>query len=125
MPPEGRSVSAVRYCRCPDPDRRVVEGIEICAKCGDRIVDPILRAIYGEVREITGRLDELERKLSEPMPPEPEWLAPKELAQRLGRSVDFVYSHSAELGAKRVGDGPRPRLLFPVSSGAFRVDSGQ
>lgn len=36
-----------------------------------------------------------------------------ELAKRLGRSREFVYDHVEALGGVRVGDGPRPRLLFP------------
>lgn len=39
-----------------------------------------------------------------------------ELGRRLGRSRDFVYEHAAFFGAQRVGDGPRPRLLFRWSA---------
>lgn len=35
-----------------------------------------------------------------------------EVARRLGCSRDHVYAHSDELGAVRVGVGPRPRLRF-------------
>jgi len=38
------------------------------------------------------------------------------LAARLGVSRDFVYAHAAELGVRRVGSGPRPRLLFDLDS---------
>lgn len=35
------------------------------------------------------------------------------LAARLGRSRDYVYEHANELGAIRLGNGPKPRLIFP------------
>jgi predicted DNA-binding transcriptional regulator AlpA len=35
-----------------------------------------------------------------------------ELARRLGRSRAWVYEHADELGAIRLGDGPRPRVAF-------------
>ncbi len=37
-----------------------------------------------------------------------------ELAQLLGVSREYVYEHRDELGARAVGDGPRPRLRFDV-----------
>jgi hypothetical protein len=38
-----------------------------------------------------------------------------ELARVLGVSRDTVYQHAARLGARRVGDGRRPRLRFDVA----------
>jgi phage tail tape-measure protein len=38
----------------------------------------------------------------------------KQLAAMLGVTPGFVYEHSAELGAMRLGDGPRARLRFDV-----------
>ena len=35
------------------------------------------------------------------------------VAQQLGVSRDWVYEHADELGASRIGSGPRPRLRFP------------
>jgi hypothetical protein len=37
-----------------------------------------------------------------------------ELAEVLGVSREYVYEHRDELGARPVGDGPRPRLRFDV-----------
>lgn len=37
-----------------------------------------------------------------------------ELAEILGVSRDTVYRHSKQLGAARIGDGPRPALRFDV-----------
>lgn len=34
------------------------------------------------------------------------------LAQRLGIERSWVYSHAIELGAIKLGDGPKPRLRF-------------
>jgi predicted DNA-binding transcriptional regulator AlpA len=39
-----------------------------------------------------------------------------EVAERLGKSRDWVYENRAELGAVAMGDGPRPRLGFPLSA---------
>ncbi len=36
------------------------------------------------------------------------------LAARLGVSVGFVYSRSSELGARRLGNGPKARLRFDL-----------
>jgi predicted DNA-binding transcriptional regulator AlpA len=41
------------------------------------------------------------------------WLDAQEVAQRLGVSREWVYEHADELGALRIGSGPRPRLRFP------------
>jgi hypothetical protein len=37
-----------------------------------------------------------------------------ELARALGVEREWVYEHSDQLGAIRLGDGPRPRLRFEV-----------
>jgi hypothetical protein len=42
-----------------------------------------------------------------------ELLDANELAKRINRSRDYVYEHATALGALRLGDGPRPRLMFP------------
>ena len=39
-------------------------------------------------------------------------LTPAELAERLGVARSFVYEHADELGAYRLGAGPRARLRF-------------
>jgi hypothetical protein len=35
-----------------------------------------------------------------------------ELAQKFGIERSWVYSHAIELGAVKLGDGPKPRLRF-------------
>lgn len=37
------------------------------------------------------------------------------VAKRLGVSRDYVYAHADELGVRRIGSGPRPRLRFELS----------
>jgi len=41
-------------------------------------------------------------------------LEPRELAAALHVSLDYVYSHAADLGAMRLGDGPKARLRFDL-----------
>jgi hypothetical protein len=36
----------------------------------------------------------------------------RELAEELGVSIDYVYSHATELGAMRLGSGPKARIRF-------------
>jgi hypothetical protein len=47
----------------------------------------------------------------------------RELAHRLGRTADWVRRHQGELGAVRLGSGPRPRLLFDPRVVAERVSA--
>jgi hypothetical protein len=43
-------------------------------------------------------------------------LDPRELAGTLKVSVDYVYAHAADLGAMRLGDGPKARLRFDLQT---------
>lgn len=38
----------------------------------------------------------------------------RELAEELGVSIDYVYAHAAELGAMRLGSGPKARIRFDL-----------
>jgi pantoate kinase len=38
----------------------------------------------------------------------------RELAGELGVSLDYVYAHAAELGAMRLGLGPKARIRFDL-----------
>jgi hypothetical protein len=40
------------------------------------------------------------------------WVNADAVADYLGVDVGYVYDHAAELGARRLGDGPRARLRF-------------
>jgi hypothetical protein len=50
--------------------------------------------------------------------PAPSLLTAEQVAQRLGVGRDAVYAMADQLGAKRLGEGPRARLRFD----AARVD---
>ena len=39
----------------------------------------------------------------------------REIAEYLSVNPSWVYEHAAELGARRLGDGPRARLRFSVA----------
>lgn len=41
-----------------------------------------------------------------------ELISPSELARRYGVTRSWAYEHADELGALRIGTGPRPRLRF-------------
>jgi hypothetical protein len=45
-------------------------------------------------------------------------LEASQLAERLGVSREWVYEHANELGAIRIGDGPKPRLRFDPEAAA-------
>lgn len=44
-----------------------------------------------------------------------------EVARRFNVSRDYVYEHAAELGAVRLGGGPRARLRFDLETVAERL----
>jgi hypothetical protein len=54
--------------------------------------------------------------LAPPGPGAYQLLDPKELARALNVSLDYVYAHAADLGAMRLGDGPKARLRFDLQT---------
>ncbi len=54
--------------------------------------------------------------LEQPAPGAYQLLDPKELARALNVSLDYVYAHAADLGAMRLGDGPKARLRFDLQT---------
>lgn len=76
---------------------------------------------------VAGLADELERRGLVSAAPsaasavERPWLTADQVAKRLGYTVDWVYAHKAELGAKPMGNGPKPRLRFDPR----RVDAAE
>lgn len=50
-------------------------------------------------------------------------LEPKQLAQALNVSVDYVYAHATDLGAMRLGDGPKARLRFDLQTAQIAMRS--
>jgi hypothetical protein len=65
-----------------------------------------------EVDAIARRVVEMLRSERLVAPETPNLVSAAEAAARIGRSRDFVYDHATDLGAIRLGDGPRPRLAF-------------
>ncbi len=55
--------------------------------------------------------------------PDVELIGPKEFARRVGVSRGFVYDHADELGAQRIGKGPRRRLWFIWPDALERIRS--
>jgi hypothetical protein len=51
---------------------------------------------------------------SSPANEAPRLVDARTVADALGCSRDCVYAHAAELGGKRIGDGPRGRLRFDL-----------
>jgi hypothetical protein len=45
-----------------------------------------------------------------------ELVSASEVARRLGVTRAWVYEHAAELGARRLGSGPRARLRFDLAT---------
>lgn len=54
--------------------------------------------------------------LERPGPSVYQLLDPKELARALNVSLDYVYAHAVDLGAMRLGDGPKARLRFDLQT---------
>lgn len=79
------------------------------------MTDPLLTA-----RDLA-LVDEVARRVIELLdaravtPPLPRLVDADTLAAVLGVSRDTVYQHRTELGARRVGNGTRPRLRFDVA----------
>lgn len=53
----------------------------------------------------------------------PELVDASEVARRFGVSRDYVYEHSADLGAVKLGDGPKARLRFNPATVAERLNA--
>jgi hypothetical protein len=47
----------------------------------------------------------------------------RELARELGVSIDYVYAHAAELGAMRLGSGPKARIRFDLDEARQALES--
>ena len=73
----------------------------------EEIADRLSRRHRRRVVEVLRERDEARRARR------PAWLDAQEVARQLGVSREWVYEHADELGAMRIGSGPRPRLRFP------------
>lgn len=86
------------------------QGEALAAQLADLRTDLMgeMRAMFDAERERLGRaIEALGNGESSQV------LSADEVAERVGRSRSWVYSHRAELGAVSLGDGPRSRVGFP------------
>lgn len=84
-----------------------------------------------EVRLAPESIDALARRLADLLDRGPEdgdgegtMLSAAEVARRWDVSRRWVYEHAVVLGARRLGDGPRPRLRFDPGEVARRLGAG-
>ena len=47
----------------------------------------------------------------------------RQLARDLGVSLDYVYAHATELGAMRLGSGPKARIRFDLDRARQALDA--
>jgi hypothetical protein len=80
-----------------------------------RLLDPLAERVVEVMKD--------EGLLPASAPPK-QWLDAAEMARRLGVTREWVYEHAGELGAVRIGDGPRPRLRFPLGEIGARGTGG-
>lgn len=74
-------------------------------------------------RSVEALADAVALRLQKPATSSATLLTSQELAATLGRSASWIRDHADELGAIRIGDGPRPRLLFDLSEVEKRLAS--
>ena len=79
----------------------------------------------GEVRLDVESIDALAQRLAELLAPKEKaparLITAEEVARRWGVGRRWVYDHADELGAHRLGAGPRPRLRFDPDEVAERL----
>lgn len=67
------------------------------------------------VERLEAVADRLERLLDDPADTATPLVDAAAIAAVLGVSRDYVYEHADQLGARRLGEGRRPRLRFDVA----------
>ena len=79
----------------------------------------------GEVRLDLESIEALAQRLAELLAPREKapgrLITAEEVARRWGVGRRWIYDHADELGAHRLGDGPRPRLRFDPDEIAERL----
>lgn len=80
-------------------DPAVIE--EIANRVSDAIVTRVVEALRDEAESARARHPT-------------HWLDAQEVARRLGVSREWVYEHAEELGASRIGKGPRTEAAVPA-----------
>lgn len=110
-PRQRRSASAPQYSYMPASS----DLFEAPRSVAARATDDLLDVLAGRIADrLAARLEGLASTPSE------ELVDAREIAHATGRSRAWVYEHAGELGAVRLGSGPRPRLAFsPARVAAF------
>jgi hypothetical protein len=73
----------------------------------DELADELTDRLAGRIAdEVAARLEGTSHGRREGL------INAQEVARRTGRTRDWVYDHQGELGAIRIGSGPKPRLGF-------------
>lgn len=112
------------FCRCDSPSPERADGQTLCAECGELVPGPTERLQILTLRRIArleARLTALENGSGSG--PVPRLLTPAQLANGLGRSLDWVYEHTEELGAIRLGSGDKPRIYFNAEMVTSRLNA--
>jgi hypothetical protein len=81
---------------------------------GNRLANPAVTLSAGDVEAIA---EATARKLARFVGERGKTfglVGPRELAEDLGVSLDYVYAHATELGALRLGSGPKARIRFDL-----------
>jgi hypothetical protein len=52
-------------------------------------------------------------------------VGPREFAEGLGVSLDYVYAHATELGAMRLRSGPKARIRFDLDRARQSLEARQ
>ncbi len=82
-----------------------------------------------ELRLAPESIEALARRLAELIEPrdrrpsEQRFISAEEVARRWDVGRRWVYEHADELGARRLGDGPKPRLRFDAEEVAEHLGS--
>lgn len=78
-----------------------------------------------EIDAIVGRVAELlqSRRTARLARPQPRMVTAAEVARWCGVERSWVYAHSEELGARKIGTGERPRLRFDLAEVSERIAS--
>lgn len=89
-----------------------------------------LADVLAELRLLRAELHELRQSTATTTQPRARLVTATELAAELGVSRDWIYQHRDDLGAVRIGDGPKARLRFDIDAarqaiGARSQASGQ
>lgn len=80
-----------------------------------------LEEAIAALNKLCGRLADLLALVGEGPTEEGRLLSPAEVARRWGVRRGWVYDHADELGARRLGDGSRPRLGFDPAEVRERI----